>query len=153
MRIGFTGTREGMTKLQRLALEWLLDDRFGEFHHGDCVGADAEAHAIATAAKFKTHSHPPDNETMRAFTKASVEHEPLPYLERNKAIVHACSTLIAAPATTAEHIRSGTWSTVRYARANGVPVAVIYPNGIVHVELKDRPYTINPFEITSTEPA
>jgi hypothetical protein len=42
LRIGFTGTRQGMTKRQRNALRDLL-----AAHHGDAVGVDAEAHDIA----------------------------------------------------------------------------------------------------------
>ena len=45
--IGFTGTRQGMTAEQKSALRNLLDGGAGDFHHGDCIGADSEAHGIA----------------------------------------------------------------------------------------------------------
>lgn len=40
-RLGFTGTRRGMTDAQktRVAQE---SAPFAEVHHGDCVGADAD---------------------------------------------------------------------------------------------------------------
>ena len=52
-RIGFTGTREGMTGYQSAALCELLCDRLTNprflgvwwLHHGCCQGADAEAHS------------------------------------------------------------------------------------------------------------
>lgn len=44
-QIGFTGTRHGMTPLQRAGVAAILQQvaGAGEFvaHHGDCVGADA----------------------------------------------------------------------------------------------------------------
>jgi len=48
---------------------------------------------------------------------------PTPYLSRNRAIVDETEMLIATPAEFTEQQRSGTWSTVRYARACGKKVA------------------------------
>lgn len=52
----FSGTREGLTHTQRQALTAVMAsyraDGFTVFHHGDCVGADAEAHAIARRLGF-----------------------------------------------------------------------------------------------------
>ena len=51
--IGFTGTQEGMSEKQRSSLRQVLADFFADgarvFRHGDCIGADAQAHAIAKA--------------------------------------------------------------------------------------------------------
>ena len=45
MKIGFTGTQKGMTHHQLIKL---LDELCSysniELHHGDCIGADAQAH-------------------------------------------------------------------------------------------------------------
>jgi hypothetical protein len=129
MNVGFTGTRFGMSELQKQALYGKLTELkepkqsqiyaiiWEEFHHGDCVGADAEAHAIALTFRFKVVIHPPDQDKLRAFCKTYSRLEfPRPYLERNKIIVDSCNLLIAAPRTNGEKLRSGTWSTIRYAK-------------------------------------
>ena len=92
-----------------------------EFHHGDCLGADAAAHANAVALGFRIILHPPTANAARAFSKAPgaemTTYPPLPYLERNKAIVDGTDLLIAMPKDARrEEVRSGTWATVRYAR-------------------------------------
>ena len=51
---------------------------------------------------------------------------PKPYLDRNRDIVDACEVLLATP-DGPERLRSGTWSTVRYARKIGKPVEVRLP--------------------------
>jgi hypothetical protein len=124
----------------------MLDDRRGEFHHGDCLSADAEAHEIAKAARLKTHVHPPDNDRMRAFKRGNVNYEPMPYRARNHAIVLACNVLVAAPATAVEEQRSGTWATVRCARKLGKPVAMIQPGGTIKVEMNGTSYELKPLE-------
>jgi hypothetical protein len=47
MKIGFTGTRKGMSQHQKeqFVLKMFELDP-SEFRHGDCEGADAEAHDI-----------------------------------------------------------------------------------------------------------
>ncbi|MEU7814068.1 hypothetical protein [Pseudonocardia sp. NPDC049154] len=135
MKIGFTGTRLTPTDPQSDALTGLLAGCalwYGDFelHHGDCVGADALAARIAKAHDFIVHVHPPTEQGMRAWTAGHVMHEPLPYLERNRAIVDATECLIAVP-DGPERTRSGTWSTVRYARRLGRPVTIVWPDGRV----------------------
>ena len=74
MKIGFTGTRHGMTPQQIEALNALLPvaDPTAEFHHGDCLGADAVAQRIAQhqAAGYDVHGYymfvPPEEAALRA---------------------------------------------------------------------------------------
>jgi hypothetical protein len=141
--LGFTGTRDGMTERQRKTVEsWMTLLPLGPLHHGDCVGADAEAHAIARQQRRAIILHPPDIKRHRAFCQDSVkEHEPEPYLERNKSIVIACEVLIAAPGGNNEVKRSGTWSTVRYARTAHRPIIVAFPHGGWRVEYDERQMT------------
>lgn len=131
-RIGFTGTRHGMTSEQMRALRDLLAT-FGEaiLHHGDAVGADAEAHDIAVMLGWMAVSHPPINNTWRAHKVADEERAPKPYLVRSRDIVEETELLIAAPANAIEHLQSGTWSTVRCARRSGRPISIIRPDGTV----------------------
>ena len=96
-------------------------------HHGDAVGADAEAHDIAVELDCGIVIHPPDDVRQRAFKIAALNRAPRPYLDRNKVIVRETSFLIAAPAMEIEQLRSGTWSTVRYARRLGWPIHLLAP--------------------------
>lgn len=113
------------------ALDELKFSKF-EFHHGDCVGADAEAHDIAYLLQyFFIVLHPPINESKRAFKHADLTLKAFPYLDRNKHIVRDTNRLIATPAQKEEQLRSGTWSTIRYARKAGKPVTIIYPDGTI----------------------
>ena len=135
VKIGFTGTREGMSGMQLEAVRQTLERiearpfqrRLIEFHHGDCIGADQEAARVAAALGMRIITHPPIEAGSRAFTQFSHAcdvREAKPYLERNRAIVDECELLVAAPKGP-EQRRSGTWTTVRYARKRGKSVIVI----------------------------
>jgi hypothetical protein len=133
--LGFTGTQHGMTDAQHRGfinvIDWFVASR-GEFHHGDCVGADAEAHAVARVRLWFMYGHPPSNPSKRAFCACDALADPFPYLVRNQAIVDAAEYLIAVPRAPEEHTsqrRSGTWFTVRRARLKGIPVTVVWPDG------------------------
>lgn len=131
IHVGFTGTRNGLTDPQTAALATLLVSLAPlTLHHGDCIGADARAHEIALAAGWPIVLHPPSAHFLQAHCQAWTERrEPLPYLERNQQIVRECSVLVACP-DGPELARSGTWSTVRFARQMGRPVTVVWPDGL-----------------------
>lgn len=132
MKIGFTGTQQGMTPLQLATFKNLIAGKYGEFHHGDCYGADAEAHdAVDHGGLFTIVVHPPTNEKKRAFKKSPCILRPFPYLMRNQHIVDATEWLIATPKEFDEQMRSGTWSTVRYAVKRGHDVTIILPDGVL----------------------
>lgn len=132
MKVGFTGTQKGLTKAQKLALEALAQAlEIGEFHYGDCIGADDEAARIFFNFGWPLVQHPPDNPSKRAnlqqiLRPRVVMHE-RPYLDRNRDIVDQSDILIACPKSRFEEIRSGTWATVRYARKKGRKVVVVWP--------------------------
>lgn len=143
IRVGFTGTQRGMTDAQKARVD-LMFAEFGldavEFHHGDCVGADEEAHDLADNHAFDIVIHPPTDDSKRAFCSGSgADWEPKPYLDRNHDIVDETTVLIACP-NGPERMRSGTWATVRYARtkiydAPGEQVIyVITPSGEIRRE-------------------
>ena len=136
MRVGFTGTRHGLTPAQGGALARLVRDAaVTEFHHGCCRGADAEAvrHVRRYHPAADIVGHQPETTALVANPAVWASNrlvDPLPYLERNRGIVDGCEVLVACPEGP-EVLRSGTWSTVRYARRAGVPVVVVWPDGTV----------------------
>jgi hypothetical protein len=128
--VGFTGTRRGMTPDQRSAVRLALREFAAdgsEFHHGDCVGADEEAAAIARELGYKIVGHPPSNDSKRAFVIADEEWKRKDYITRNHDIVNAVDVMIAAPRETKEVLRSGTWATIRYAQKRKVPMLIVKP--------------------------
>lgn len=131
MKYGFTGTRHGQTEAQKRTLGpcFRADD---EWHHGDCVGSDEEAHIMARAAGADVVIHPPTADAMRAFCMGAKSIRPRrPYLQRNGDIVDETDHTVATPAEMEEQKRGGTWSTIRYAQSRGKPCSVILPDGTV----------------------
>lgn len=138
MKIGFTGTRKGMTRRQKRQFEGIIQ-KLGpaEFHHGDCIGADSDAHEIINHINvhpldiFKNAIiivvHPPTHDKLRAHRKGHTILEPKPYLERNEDIVEETDLLIATPESSEEQARRGTWHTVRQARKMNKPIIILNP--------------------------
>lgn len=130
---GFSGTRRGATPAQLAKVELFLKQRRAWWHHGDCVGADEQVHDLARGHGWKIAIHPPIIPRFRAFCVGDLIHQPLEYLQRNHAIVSVCAKLVATPRTYSRESRSGTWATIRYARDQGKPVMIIYPDGSSNV--------------------
>lgn len=147
-RIGFTGTQKGLSTKQSYELEEILWktilDHPGsvEFRHGDCIGADFQAHAIFHDLMMLRSNgyiviHPPSNPEKRAYSEKArngaynklsvVVLDEKPYLERDQDIVDWSDVLIACPHSAKEQQRSGTWATVRKARRAGKRVIIIDP--------------------------
>jgi hypothetical protein len=130
IHIGFTGTQSGMTQRQGEVVWWLVRHKQFYAHHGDCVGADAEFHAIVKQVEwcYGVVVHPPTNASKRAFVALDPVRDVVrlekPYLERNHDIVDESTWLIATPKEDFMVLRSGTWSTVRYARSR-LPAPIV----------------------------
>jgi hypothetical protein len=110
LKLGFTGTRAGLTAAQAARLRELVAGAT-EVHHGDCVGADEQFHRIAIAAGVLP---------------------PQPYLKRNQAIVRSTDYLVGCPKEATEPRPGrgqGTWSTIRFARRLGRRTEVVWPTG------------------------
>ena len=132
-KIGFTGTHKGMTNEQKVTVDWLLSKSPKELHHGDCIGADADAHEIALGNFIRIIGHPPLKSDSRAWCRFYEAREPRAYIDRNHDIVDETEVLIACTDSTVEAIRSGTWSTIRYARRLGRIILIVYPDGRINI--------------------
>lgn len=141
MKIGFTGTQEGMTGAQKIKINELLytlkqkttlyED---EFHEGDCIGADAEATELAHLIGYVVVCHPPVLKRKRAFGYYDIMLPEKDYLVRNHDIVDASDVVIATPKEFKEELRSGTWATIRYAICKCIKkkdklLYIVYPDG------------------------
>lgn len=136
MRAGFTGTRKGMNfkqqgqlriELMRLAPSLLA--------HGACRGADDQADELAAEMDIYRVAYPSTASTrvhdnyLRARTGSQITIilPPSLPLVRDKMIVDIAEIMIAAPKTMTEIVRSGTWTTVRYARRMKKEVIILWP--------------------------
>lgn len=137
MKIGFTGTRSGMSLPQKKTFKKLIENlNFEQFSHGDCVGADDDSAEIVFSLKGKDviKIHPPINDKFRAFNKNFKGYaEPKDYLDRNRDIVDECDILIACPLENVWGYKGGTWYTVNYAKKNNKTVVVIWNTGKMEV--------------------
>lgn len=135
---GFTGTRKGMTKDQ--ARQFMLfimsnGDSVRTFHHGDAVGADAQAHELMKQVLplVKRYGYPSNIFSQCAHSQDFYWYDsPKPPLERNDLIIKACQVLVACPGEEQEVLRSGTWSTIRKAMKSRL-VVICYPSGRVQM--------------------
>jgi len=161
MQIGFTGTHKGMTEAQKVTVRNLLliqkeesTKLLGvlhrdEFHHGDCIGADAQANDIAWEVGYDITIHPPTIIKNRFFCKAGPPPKGISsigilqkfvvlpekaYFVRDKDIVNAAERIIATPAGFQEELRSGTWTTIRYARKKKIQITIVWPDGSIKEE-------------------
>lgn len=141
MKVGFTGTQKNLSPLQFDAVIALLVElEPTEAHHGDCIGADHSFHLICdwmnNASRtglgdkleipIKIVIHPPNIPDKRSNCADKCDFRgrgydiivlpEKPYLARNKDIVNASDVMICCPGSSEEQVRSGTWSTWRYAK-------------------------------------
>lgn len=126
-----------MTTSQKGAVSFLLAGRdIAHVRHGGAIGADADFHRLVLAHRpgLVGTIHPCDIASQREnFTEEELlgwavlaEKGPL---DRNKDIVNTCERLLACVAGDVEELRSGTWSTIRYARSIGRWLVVLGPAG------------------------
>lgn len=127
--LGFTGTRDGMTLAQIVTVDMLTMNSFHTVHHGDCVGADADMHAIARSNQQWVVGHPPSDPKLRAFCEFDEMWIEKPYYHRNRDIVDCSSVLLATPKEMEEQAKGGTWYTVGYARTKKKPLIIVWPDG------------------------
>jgi hypothetical protein len=131
LHIGFTGTRYGMTEAQKTMLRTHMQEIRGDvFHHGDCIGADAEAHAIALEMGMKIVIPPPVDERHRAFCTGYTEmRSALSHFARNRAIVDESEILLVGPFQMERQSYGGTWFTHDYGLKRSKKVMLALPDG------------------------
>lgn len=128
----------GMKPAQLASVIELLRQNYwvgNEFHHGDCIGADVQAASEADKKGYRIGVHPPLSNKYRGFYHHyDFTYPPAEYLVRDRRIVQETEALIAAPHTAYEIVRSGTWTTVRYARELNRMIYVVKPDGAIEVQ-------------------
>lgn len=128
MKIGVTGTREGMNEAQFEQVKQFLEKHKGaELHHGDCVGVDAEVATLAKEMGYKIVCHPPESDYLRAYVPYDEAREPAGYLKRDRAIVNETELLLVVPLQNERQDKGGTWYTYDYALKKGKTVHMCYP--------------------------
>lgn len=128
MKVGFTGTRDGMNDFQKQKfIECLQELCISEFHHGDCVGADSDAHDIIRTLypSVKIVIHPPIENGQRAYKMGDEILLEYSYLERDRNIVDITEFLIGAPLVNDIKSFGGTWYTLRYAMKLTKPYVIL----------------------------
>lgn len=133
LKVGFTGTRNGMTEAQAEVFRVLLSSlKATEFHHGDCVGADDQAANIAHDLTITIVIHPPLDTTLAAGNKHATKTFPAKgHLARNRCIVENTDVLIGTPKEMGHQTSGGTWYTIDYAKTEEKIVFIIFPDGKV----------------------
>lgn len=143
--VTITATRLGLSPKQQRGFVAAAGVLIGEahrllakevwFHHGDCRGGDAEAHAMLlelreTYKHLRIMVHPPVDEKDRAFVAgADAMADPETYLKRNRTMVDMSQGLIGLPPTIVPQDRGGTWYTIKYAQRQGLYWHIIGPEG------------------------
>lgn len=137
IHIGFTGTQHGATRQQIITLTAIISPMRAyvaklRFHHGDCMGADAQAHSLCCRLGIPIILHPPDVPNKRAFCQHALETRAEKYyLARNHDIVDECGIICATPHEATMQLRSGTWATIRYAQKRHRDLRIILPCGTI----------------------
>jgi len=140
-----TGTRHGGTPYQIASVGWLWS-RYGikELHDGDSIGVDEQLYYLGHAFGAHITLHPPTNEKYRAFcglldcVLIDPEHTTiLPekgYHARDRDMVDEAEVIVSVQWKPVELDYGGTRYTTDYAREQGKPLALIWPNGHISYE-------------------
>lgn len=140
MKICFTGTRQGMSDVQRdrVAIVFQQLRRPNETSyllHGACHGADREAHPLVQFREMFPSNREQRDWANKVRQSGDIVHEINIFpIDRNHQTVDKCNAVVAAPNESNEVLRSGTWATIRYARKMKKPLYIVYPDGDLQKE-------------------
>lgn len=137
LSLGFTGTRDGFTDAQTKYFHAMLAglglaNRYADFHHGDCEGADAQAHDLVRqlCPDWTIHIHPgPEGDPHRAGRTGDVLYPPKTHFARNRDIVRASTHVIGVSKAPRRLERGGTWYTLDFSVKSKVKTQVLWPAG------------------------
>lgn len=141
MKLGFTGTRKGMTDDQLDTLyAWLMfcKDEVEEVHFGLCRGSDAQFYHMLLAVKPDAYivGHPCDLIDQQVILPCDELRPVEASIRRNHDIVDEVDTMLATPETFKNVLRSGTYSCLRYAAAVNRDLNIVLPNGRMSSEIE-----------------
>ena len=132
MVVGITGTRaiENVDAIRLKRLTSVLQ-RYNTLYkgnllivHGGAHGVDKYVHNFCIDENISVKVRPAYKECN--FSGVYLQETPEPPLKRNKIIVNECNILLAVPNNPEEEeLRSGTWSTIRYAEKQNQKVIKI----------------------------
>jgi len=131
MIVGFTGTRkieliteQRLSDLLKTLISFKIDyDTDLTVVHGCAEGTDTYFHNLCLLENISIIGRPCKNTKLENF---DLLYDPAPPLKRNKEIVNDCNILIALPINkNQEELRSGTWATIRYAKAQNKKIIFI----------------------------
>lgn len=154
MIIGFTGPRSGINSTQIEIFADLFRHLDGHaMVHGGAQGADEQADTVAAGLIDPWNIEIfPGNEDRQRYWQCKMPrrqvHQWIAPLDRNRLVANACHVLIAAPRTASEEARSGTWTTVRYARRMRIRHVLVWPDG----DVVSRNFTLVGFSPTGKRP-
>jgi len=137
LAVGFAGTKQGLSRKQRSAVESILRRLCAKngslvCHAGDSIGADFDFHALCRIVgreKIRLVVHPPAKEHQRAFVEADEVREPQEYAGRVRGLVGETLVVIACPRQQRGEGRGGTWGVIKFANAKGRRVFIVRPDG------------------------
>jgi hypothetical protein len=140
MKVGFTGTRNGMTPAQRATFSQLvLDLKPTTFIHGACTGSDEEAvYIVADLREEGCHirarpgKNSAGNTDLQSADAVNISDEAAPvetHFARNRKIVADCDVLIATPMHMQRQPHGGTEYTIACGLKAGKRVLIILPDG------------------------
>lgn len=153
MEIAFSGSREGMTRLQNSAFMARMYDLAGgvnnlaniqSFRHGVSGESDKIAHYTARALSFWIIGHPCDIEKYRFDCICDEWRDMEKPLVRNQIMINDIGTpkpeaglLLATPKFDIKPRGrlGGTWATIMYAYKAGVPFEIIQRNGEIRYDI------------------
>lgn len=140
-RMGFTGTRKGMTEPQKRIVRVIMQVFFVKHKslhiNGLCYGADRDALLIAHEIGYLIDGHPSTIEMSVQKDLFGLLHNlyaPRDPMLRNCDIVRGSDRMIATPGGMNEEVRSGTWHAIRQTRGAIKPLYIVWPDGKLTVE-------------------